>query len=94
MVLADCRPSFSRQKRHQFRAEVIPSQEIQNGVDATVDAGQRPGDLISKVYNVEDFTVKIQHTGRVVEGPCNVKWDEAHCKHHQHHDDELDGFTT
>lgn len=73
---------------------MIPSQEIQYGINATVDAGQRPGDLVSKVHYVEEFTVKIQHTGRIVEGPCDVKWDEADSKHHKHHDDELDGFLT
>lgn len=86
--------SFPHQNVHHLGAVVIPSQEIQNGINAAVDARQRPGDLVGKVYNVEEFTVKIQHAGRVVEGPCDVKWDEAHSEHHQHQDDELDGFLT
>lgn len=80
--LAACHPGISWQNRHEFGPVVIPSQEIQNWVDAAVDARQRPGDLVSKVDNVEEFTVKVKHAGGVVEGPCDVKWDKAHSEYH------------
>jgi len=92
--LAACRRPFPRQNRHHFGPVVISSQEIQNWVNTAVDARQRPGDLVSEVDNVEELTVQIQHTGGVVERPGDMKWDEAHSKHHQHHDDELDGLLT
>lgn len=57
--LAGCRLFFSCQERNHFRTVVIPSQEIQNWVNAAVDTRQRPSDLVSKVDNVEEFTVKI-----------------------------------
>ena len=71
---------------------MIPSQEVQDGVNAAVDAGQRPGDLVSEVDDVEEPAVQLQNTGGVVERPRDVERDEAHGEHHQHHDDELDGF--
>lgn len=71
---------------------MIPRQEIQNGVNAAVDAGQRPCDFVGKVYDVEEMAVQVQHAGGVVQSPGDVERDEADSKHHQHHDDELDGL--
>ncbi|TNN50821.1 hypothetical protein EYF80_038968 [Liparis tanakae] len=90
--LAAGRRPVPRQNRHHFGPVVISSQEIQNGVDAAVDARQRPGDLVREVDDVEELAVQIQHAGGVVERPGDVKRDEAHGEHHQHHDDELDGL--
>lgn len=85
--LAAVHVSFSRQSGDQSGPVVVPGQEIENGIDAAVDADERPGDLISEVDRVEDVTAGLFQTGDVVEGPRDVKRDEAHGEHHQDHDD-------
>lgn len=87
--LAVRRVPFPRQNRDQSGPVVVPGQEIQNGIDAAVDADQRPGDLVNKVDRVEGLAGGVQHTGGVVEGARDVKGDEAHGEHHQDHDDQL-----
>lgn len=85
--LAAARLSFPRQSSDQSGPVVVPGQEIENRVHAAVDADERPGDLISKVDGVEGVTAGFYQSGDVVEGPRDVKRDEAHGEHHQDHDD-------
>lgn len=80
---------LSRQSRDQPGPVVVPSQEIEDRIDAAVDADERPGDLISKVDRVEGVTAGLYQPGDVVEGPRDVKRDEAHGEHHQDDDDKL-----
>lgn len=79
--------SFSRQSRDQSGPVAVPGQEIENRIDTAVDADERPGDLIGEVDGVEGVTAGLCQTGDVVEGPRDVKRDEAHGEHHQDHDD-------
>lgn len=88
---AGCR-SISSESFDQLRAVVIPSQEIQEGINTTVHTGQGPGDLIGKVDDVQKFTFGIQYTVGVVKGACDMEGYKTHGEHHQHHHNQLDGL--
>ena len=71
---------------------MISSQEVEEGVDAAVDTGQRAGDLVGEVDHVEHGAVGVQHPVGVVEGARDVEGYEAKSENHQHHHDQLDGL--
>lgn len=86
--------AVSEQYGHELGAVVVSGQEVEDGVQAAVEAGQRPCDLVGKVDDIEGFTRDLQHAGGIVEGPRDVEGHEAHGEDHEHHHDELDGLVT
>lgn len=73
---------------------MVSSQEVEDGVQAAVEAGQRPRNLVGEVDDVKRFTRDLQHPGGIVEGPRDVEGNETHGEDHQNHHDELDGLVT
>ena len=68
-------------------AEAMEHTGVENGIDAAVDASQRPRDLVGKVNDVQHGAVSVQQSVSVVQGACYVEGHEAHCEHHQHYHD-------
>lgn len=75
----------------QLPPVLVPSHEVQDGVKATVDAGQGPSDLVGEVDDVERLTAGLEVAGGVVDGPGDVEGHEADGKDSEHNDDHLDG---
>lgn len=75
----------------QLPPVLVPSHEVQDGVKATVDAGQGPSDLVGEVDDVEGLTAGLEVAGGVVKGPGDVEGHKADGKDSEHDDDHLDG---
>lgn len=84
--------SLSSEHSEEFRAVVIPCQEVEDRVQTAVDTSKRTSDFIWKVDNIKSLAICVKNTIGVVEGASDVEGNKADCKHNQYHYDEFNGL--
>lgn len=84
--------SWSSERSEEFRAVVIPCQEVEDGVQTAVHASKRASDFISKVDYIKGPAIRIYNTIGVVERTSDVEGYKTDRKHNQHHYDKFNGL--
>lgn len=71
----------SSEHMEEFRSVVIARQEVKNGVQTAVHAGEGTSDFISKVDNIKGLAVSVQNTVGIVQRACDVEGHKTDRKH-------------